>query len=97
MRLEAGRILGYRLDPKTLVLDVNQTLVGPNDDHYDLWLGYERKMSYHHKINWRIQLNMRDVGESSHLVPARYQPDGTLALSRIQQGMTWQLTNSFEF
>jgi outer membrane receptor protein involved in Fe transport len=96
-RMEAGRILGYGLDKTTYVVDVNQVLTGPTDHHYDLWIGYNKKFTYNRKINWRIQLNLRDVGEASHLVAARYQPDGTLALARIQQGMTWQLTNSFDF
>ncbi len=95
VRLEAGRILGYRYNPATLSLNVNQPLMGPNDEHYDFWVGFNRKIS--RKLDWRIQLNLRDVGESTKLTPVRYQPDGTLALSRIQQGMTWQLTNSFEF
>ncbi len=97
IRMEAGRILGYRLNPTTLVLDVKQVLVGPTDTHYDLWVGYSKKFELGKNINWRIQLNLRDVGEKSHLVAARYEPDGTLALARIQQGMTWQLTNTFEF
>jgi hypothetical protein len=95
-RMEAGRILGYGLD-KDAVVDVSQVLTGPTDHHYDLWLGYNKKFTYNRKIAWRIQLNLRDVGERSHLVAASYEPDGTLALARIQQGMTWQLTNSFDF
>ncbi len=95
VRIEAGRILGYRYDATLGTLDVSQPLMGPNDSHYDLWLGYQRKIN--RNLNWRIQLNVRDVGESTKLTPVRYQPDGTLALSRIQQGMTWDLTNSIDF
>jgi hypothetical protein len=95
VRLEAGRILGYRYDPDTLSLSVEDPLMGSADEHYDLWLGYSRKIN--RRFNWRIQLNIRDVGESTKLVAARYQPDGVLALARIQQGMTWQLTNTIEF
>ncbi len=97
VRMEAGRIAGYKYDPTTLALDVNSPYVGPNDEHYDLWVGYQTKFTLKKKINWRIQLNLRDVGDKTELVAARYQPDGTIALSRIQQGMTWALTNSFDF
>jgi hypothetical protein len=30
-------------------------------------------------------------------MPARINPDGSVALSRIVQGMGWQLTNAFDF
>lgn len=97
LRDEAGRIAGYAYNPTTLGLDVTKPFDGPNDTHYDLWLGYNKKFALARKVNWRIQLNLRNVGESTRLVPVRYQPDGTMALSRIQEGMTWALTNSFEF
>jgi hypothetical protein len=95
VRLQAGKILGYKYDPTILTLNPNEPLKGPTDDHYDLWVGYTRKLT--HNVNWRIQANFYNVGDKTKLTPARYQPDGTLALAVIQDGMTWQLTNSFEF
>ncbi|HEX7632505.1 MAG TPA: hypothetical protein VF388_10250, partial [Lacunisphaera sp.] len=68
---------------------------GPDDQHFDFWVGYGRKISS--RINWRIQLNLRNVGERAKLVPVNIQPDGSVALSRIQDGMGWQITNTFEF
>jgi hypothetical protein len=98
-RWEDKKILGYGLmDDAALgkkVVDSNHPLYGPSDDHFDLWVGYSRRFS--HNINWRIQLNVRNVGENHHLVPASLEPDGTWALARIAEGMTWQLTNTFEF
>jgi hypothetical protein len=76
-------------------LDVNQPLYGKNDWHVDAWVGYSRKLT--HNIDWRIQLNMRSVGERDHLVTAGMNPDGSISLCRIEEGMGWQLTNSFEF
>ena len=98
VRFEAGRILGYRLSADNSILDVHQPLVGPNDRFFDLWVGYKKNVEIAaRKVSWRIQLNMQNVGTKSHLIPSRYEPDGTLALARIQQGMTWQVINSFEF
>ncbi|MDD2763781.1 MAG: TonB-dependent receptor plug domain-containing protein [Opitutaceae bacterium] len=94
-RLEAGRIEGYRYSSDLGFLDVSKPLMGPNDEHFDMWIGYQRKLT--HNVNWRIQLNLRNVGEKTRLVPAYYEPDGSLALARIQQGMEWQFTNTFEF
>jgi outer membrane receptor protein involved in Fe transport len=94
-RWEDRRILGYKYDPTKDVLDISQPWYGPVDDHVDLWVGYQKKLT--EKIDWRIQLNLRNVGEKPHLKPVNIQPDGSVALSRIQEGMTWQLTNTFMF
>ncbi len=94
-RWEGRRILGYKYDTKTTALDVNSPWYGPTDDHIDLWLGYGHKLTA--RIDWRIQLNLRNVGEKNHLTPVNLQPDGSVALSRIQDGMGWSVTNSFQF
>jgi hypothetical protein len=113
LRVEAKRILGYRYDPNFKNvnstdpnyanveavteggLNVNEPLMGPEDTHVDMWFGYTRKV--YKNVNWRIQLNLQSIGEKDHLVAAQYEPDGSLALARIQQGMGWRLENSFDF
>jgi hypothetical protein len=113
LRMEASRILGYRYNPNfknvnstdpnysNVVavteggLDVGQPIMGPTDTHVDMWIGYSRKV--YKNVNWRVQLNLRSVGEKDHLTPAQYEPDGSLALARIQEGMGWTLENSFDF
>lgn len=99
-RDEGSRILGYHylgtLNGGLGGLDVSNPWNGPTESHVDLWLGYQRRV-FANKINWRIQLNLTNVGESTTLKPAQYEPDGSLALARIENGMEWQLTNSFTF
>jgi hypothetical protein len=95
-RLEAGRIEGYGYDAALGVLNVADQIIGPEDQHYDLWFGYSRRI-FANKINWRIQANLRNVFEKTKLVASQFEPDGSLALARIQEGMTWELTNSFDF
>jgi hypothetical protein len=99
-RDEGSRILGYHylatLNNGLGGLDVSNPWNGPTESHVDLWLGYQRRV-FANKINWRIQLNVYNVGQSTTLKPAQYEPDGSLALARIENGMTWQLTNSFTF
>jgi hypothetical protein len=113
LRVEAGRIIGYRYGPTyhNLIsddpryasvvaltlggLDVNQPFRGENETHVDAWVGYTRKLT--HNLNWRVQLNIRSVGEKDRLVAARLNPDGGLALARIVQGMGWELTNALDF
>jgi len=112
-REEAGRIIGYHFDPKLKNansddpdfaevkflteggLNVDQPFKGSNEHHVDAWIGYTRKIA--RNINWRIQLNIRSVGESDRLIAARINPDGNIALARIVQGTGYQLTNSFDF
>ncbi|HEX2657026.1 MAG TPA: TonB-dependent receptor plug domain-containing protein, partial [Polyangia bacterium] len=94
-RWNDARVLGYHYDP-TLgtsgALDISRPFKGKADQHVDLWVGYSRKLNT--KINWRVQLNLRNVGESKGLEPVTINPDGTVALSRITEGMTYQLTNT---
>jgi hypothetical protein len=76
-------------------LDMNQPFYSKSEYHIDAWVGYSHKLA--HNIDWRIQLNVKSVGEKDHLVSAGKNPDGSISLARIEQGMGWQLTNSFEF
>lgn len=94
-RWEDRRILGYKYSASLGTLDISHPWFGPTDDHVDLWAGYTFK--FMKKYDWRVQLNLRNVGESAHLVPVTIQPDGSIALSRIAEGMTWQITNVFKF
>lgn len=99
-RWEDRRILGYRLlkdsaGKDTQSINVNDPMYGSTSSHFDLWVGYGRDITP--KVNWRIQLNVRNVLEADKLVPVSKNPDGTLALARIQEGMSWQITNTFSF
>lgn len=94
-RWQQGHILGYALKSDFSNLDVNRPYWSKSDESFDLWAGYERKLSA--RILWRLQLNLRNVGQSVGLVPVSVQPDGTPALQRIREGQTWSLTNTFSF
>jgi hypothetical protein len=113
VRQEAGRIIGYHYsstiqnkistDPNfsnvqvlTLGgLDINQVFRGKTETYFDGWVGYSRKVA--RDVNWRIQLNMRNIGQKDSLIAGGVNPDGNISLARIVQGMGWQLTNAFEF
>ncbi|HEY4302683.1 MAG TPA: hypothetical protein VGM73_17565, partial [Candidatus Didemnitutus sp.] len=94
-RWEQGHILGYALNDTMDNLDVNKPYWSRSQSHTDLWVGYERKIM--RGIDWRVQLNLRSVGEHPRLDPLSVQPDGTPALYRIEDGTTWSLTNTFTF
>ena len=94
-RWEDKHILGYALNDAQDNLDIDSPYWSDTYDHLDVWAGYERQLN--EKIKWRIQMNVRNVGEDVGLVPLSVQPDGTPAQYRIQEGMTWSLTNTFSF
>jgi hypothetical protein len=76
--------------------DLSKPYYGPSEDALDLWLSYERKLT--RKINWRIQLNVYNVGKNDKLIPISVQPDGhTWAAVRIAPTEEWMLTNTFSF
>ena len=70
-------------------------IYGDTDSAVDLWIGYETKLT--DRIEWRIQLNLRNVGESEGLTAISANPDGSAAVYRIQEGMSWRVTNTFRF
>jgi len=76
-------------------LDVNKVYRGSDETAVDLWIGYQRRVA--RKVDWRIQLNLSNVGDKARLVPISVQPDGSAAGFRIADGMGWQVTNTFSF
>lgn len=101
-RWSSKPILGYgitevadELGNKMWIMDVAKPIEGWDDQHFDFWVGYGRKLT--DKIDWRIQLNIQNVLESARLAPISVQPDGTVAQWRILQGQSFTLTNTFKF
>lgn len=94
-RWEDKQILGYGLKDNKSGLDVQKPLYGESEEHLDLWVGYQREIRK--GITWRIQLNLRNVGEDVGLTAISINPDGVIAAQRITEGMSWAVTNTFSF
>lgn len=75
--------------------DISKPFYGPTECNYDTWVGYSRKLKS--RVNWKVQLNVRNVGTHDKLIPVSAQPDGSIAAWRIADPMTWTLTNTLEF
>ncbi|AOS44846.1 FhuE receptor precursor [Lacunisphaera limnophila] len=100
LRYQSSVILGYPPmgnpnDPTTVEYDFAKPYRGPVETNIDLWVGYTRRLS--EKLNWRIQLNVRDAFQNKGLIPITYQPNGTVAAYRIVSGQSFSLSNTFEF
>ncbi len=83
-------------NPLLASFDLTKPYFGPSEDALDLWVSYERKLTK--KINWRIQLNVYNVGQKDRLIPISVEPDGhTWASARVAPVQEWQLTNTLSF
>jgi outer membrane receptor protein involved in Fe transport len=90
--------IGYPVTASGTVatFDFNHPYYGPTEHYIDLWVSYARKLSS--KINWQIQLNVRNVGAKDGLLPVSIEPDGkTWASVRVKPVQQWFVTNTFNF
>jgi len=100
-RWQDKAILGYGIHETEIygetawIADVNQPLYGPTDAHFDMWIGYQGRLT--DKVDWRVQLNVRNVGEDVGLTPVSYNPNGDVAQQRIQEGQSFDLSLKFNF
>jgi outer membrane receptor protein involved in Fe transport len=90
--------IGYPLIPNGAYysFDIANPIYGPSEDAVDLWASYERKLTS--KINWKIQLNVRNAFADDGLIPISVQPDNsTWASVRVKPVQEWFITNTFSF
>ena len=91
-------VIGYPVVPEgaRYSFDLSKPYYGDPESGIDLWVSYERKLTS--KINWKIQVNVRNLGEKDGLIPVTVQPDGkTWATVRVKPTEEWSLTNTFSF
>lgn len=94
-RWQDKQVTGFPLNSTKDGYDVSRPYFGPSETAVDLWLGYSRPLTS--KINWHIQLNVRDLFASKSLIPITVQPDGSPAAYRIPPPRVITLSNRFEF
>ncbi len=92
-------VIGYPVVPGTggqASFDLTKPYYGPSEGSLDLWASYERRINK--KLNWKIQLNVRNVGQGNDLLPISVEPDGhTWASVRVTPTQEWFVTNTFTF
>ncbi len=97
-RWEDDIVIGYpaiRNADGTASYDIDNPYHGPTEDFVDVWIGYSRPIN--DKIDWRIQLNVRNLFAEDKLIPLSTQPDGSVAAWRIPPNRTWMITNTISF
>jgi hypothetical protein len=90
-------VIDVNVAGRTLELpDLANPYMGPSELKFDAWIGYSRKL-WRDKVQWRIQLNVRDLLNDDELVPVMAQPDGSVAAWVAPQGRIFSLRSTFEF
>ncbi len=75
--------------------DVHNPFWGPEQFNGDLWFSYERKLT--EKIDWKIQLNVRNAFGDDGPIPVVINPDGKVAVIRNANPSEIFVTNTFRF
>ncbi len=76
--------------------DLTRPFFGDPELNGDIWLSYKRKI-YDGKIDWKIQLNVRNLIGGDDTIPVITNPDGELAVFRNPLPQELFLTNTFSF
>ena len=80
----------------TVFIDRQNPYWGPAETNVDVFASYGRKV-WSNRIDWKIQLNVRNAIGQGDLIPITAQPDGSPASVRLAPDRRWYLTNSFSF
>jgi len=78
------------------VSDVTQPLFGPTEQNLDLWVKHTRKI-FNDKVDWRIQLNIRNALNNDDLIITNMSGDGLPSGIRIMNPINFRLTSTFSF
>ncbi len=79
-----------------LTTDVTRPIYGPRETHVDAWIGYKRRI-WRDRVEWRLQLNVRNVFGNDDLVPVAANPDGQISAWQIPLERSWELTSTLRF
>lgn len=77
-------------------LDLAHPFYAPAETNFDAWVSYERKV-WQNRINWKVQLNARNLFGSKEPIAIGAQPWGAPSTVRLAPERRWYLTNTFSF
>ncbi len=80
----------------TVFIDRDKPYYAPSETNVDFFASYGRKI-WKDRLDWRIQLNVRNAIGQGDLIPITAQPDGSPASVRLAPDRRWYLTNTFSF
>ena len=77
-------------------LDPTNPYYGSSEFNADVWISYNRRI-FDDKVEWKLQLNVRNIIGEDNLIPIAVQPDGSVLNGRIPSGTGWVLSSRFKF
>jgi len=92
----AFSIPGVLETPSPLGPDLDQPIRGKPLVTFDGFGGYGRKI-FRERIQWHLQLNIRNLLDNTDLIGQRADPDGKIVVANAKAPRAFILTNSFEF
>lgn len=78
------------------VPDITKPFFGPAQLNGDIWISYQRPI-WDDRMDWKIQLNVRNAYGDDSPIPVVINPDGNLAVIRNSIPQEIFLTNTFRF
>ena len=90
-----GNPLTTNEDGETIV-DVNNPYYGPEQVNFDAWIGYRRTLM-DGKLDWKIQLNVRNLFSDDDPVPVTKDAFGRSSQYIVPPLTTWFITNTLSF
>lgn len=79
-----------------IFIDRDNPYYGPAETNVDVFASYSRRL-YHNKVDWKIQLNVRNAIGDGAVIAITTQPDGSPASVRLPPDRRWYITNTFSF
>lgn len=77
-------------------IDLDNPFYADSTLHVGLHASYSRKV-FNDQMNWKIQLNIKNIVGDDNLMPARINPDGQVSAWRIGRDRSFELSNTLSF
>ena len=74
---------------------IDNPYFGPSEMNMDIWFSYRRKLN--DKLDWKVQLNVRNAFGDDDYIPVLANPDGQVASFRNPNPKEFFLTNTISF
>ncbi len=99
LRWQDSAATGYQLNINAdgvQVPDLSRPFFGPSELNGDIWVNYSRPIM-DGKIDWKIQLNARNLIGDDDMIPVVTNPDGMVAITRNPNPQEFFISNTFSF
>ena len=79
-----------------IIQDIKRPIYGPTELTTDAFVNYSRKI-LKDRFRWKVQLNVYNLLNDRTEIPVAIDDDLVVVGRRLQNGLTFKLTNTFEF